>query len=110
MRTEEERMTSVRSESKSSARAIEAINDAAELLEIAHRAVRRAQNELRDPPVAVADRLAQQLEYLRGVTEVLRHEVERASHQDLWRALDGATDSLPATKSARPTLIPDVKG
>jgi Trm5-related predicted tRNA methylase len=63
--------------SKSVARALAAVRDAAELLELAQRAVERARVELRSDALGVADRLSQQIQFLRKVTEVLGHEAER---------------------------------
>jgi Trm5-related predicted tRNA methylase len=60
--------------SKSAARALAAVRDAAELLELAQRAVERARVELRSDALGVADRLSQQIQFLRKVTEVLGHE------------------------------------
>ncbi len=75
--------------SKSIERARGAVTDSAELLELAHRAVERARMELRGDALGVAERLSQQLHFLRKVADVLGHEIERSDRQQgpLPRAL-----------------------
>ncbi len=67
--------------SKSVARALAAVRDAADLLELAQRAVERARVELQGDALGVADRLWQQIAFLRKVAEVLRHEIERGERE-----------------------------
>lgn len=68
--------------SNSIARALNATADAADLLKLTHRAVHRAQLELDGDAKDVAERLSQQLQYLREVADVLRHEIERIARQE----------------------------
>ncbi len=68
--------------SKSIERARGAVTDSAELLELAHRAVDRARVELRGDALGVAERLSQQLHFLRKVADVLGHEIERVASQE----------------------------
>lgn len=72
----------MRTQTRSSARALEAVADVAKSLDIACSAADRARMELDGHPSEVADRLSRQLEYLRGVTDLLRHEAERTLRQD----------------------------
>jgi hypothetical protein len=76
--------------SKSVARALAAVRDAAELLELAQRAVERAREELQSDALDVADRLSRQIEFLRKVAEVLGHEAGRqGKHATAERAAIG---------------------
>jgi hypothetical protein len=53
------------------------IDDTAELLRLAQRACDRARVELQGDALGVADRLSQQILFLRNVAEVLAHEARR---------------------------------
>jgi hypothetical protein len=64
--------------SKSIARALGAVDDAAELLKLARGAVERACGEVQGEALGVADRLSQQIRFLIKVSGLLRHEIERA--------------------------------
>jgi hypothetical protein len=64
--------------SKSVARALGAVDDAAELLGLAERAVDRARTDCSGEALGVAERLRQQIQFLRKVTGLLRHEIKRA--------------------------------
>lgn len=77
--------------SKSTARALGAVADADELLKLAHGAVERARTEVSGDALGVADRLSQQLKFLRKIAEVLRHEIER---------LERERDALPPPNPA----------
>jgi Trm5-related predicted tRNA methylase len=68
--------------SKSIERARGAVTDSAQLLELAHRAVDRARIELRGEALGVAERLSQQLHFLRKVADVLGHEIERVDREE----------------------------
>ena len=63
--------------SKSIARALGAVDDAAELLGLAERAVDRARRDCSGEALGVAERLRQQIQFLRKVNELLRHEIKR---------------------------------
>jgi hypothetical protein len=63
--------------SQSVARALSAVADAAQLIDLAQGAVERACTEVHGEAQDVAVRLSQQLQFLRNVAEVLRHEIER---------------------------------
>ena len=67
---------------KSSAHVLEAISAVGELLEMAIRVVRISQRELEGDAFALAARLSCQLEYLRGVAELLRHETKCHAGQE----------------------------
>ena len=69
------------------ARALNAVDDTAELLALAERAVDRARTECSGEALAVADRLKQQIQFLRKVAGLLRHEIKRP---------DGAPRALEA--------------
>jgi hypothetical protein len=100
----DERPDTARTESRSAARALYAAADVAELLGMAYRALCRTQIELDGELVALADRLARKLEYLRGEVDVLRYEAARSS-----TALLGADDAAQRPKNAsRPTLLSDI--
>lgn len=59
------------------ARALSAVDDTAELLALAERAVERARADCSGEALAVADRLRQQIQFLRKVAGLLRHEIKR---------------------------------
>ncbi len=63
--------------SKSTARALGAVDDAAELLGLAERAVDRARRDCSGEALGVAERLRQQIQFLRKVNGLLRHEIMR---------------------------------
>jgi hypothetical protein len=67
---------------KSIERARGAVTDSAQLLELAHRAVERARIELGGDARGVAERLSQQLHFLRKVADVLGHEIDRMASQE----------------------------
>ena len=81
--------------SKSIARALGAVDDAGELLKLAQGAVERARVEVQGEALGVAERLSQQIEFLRRVADLLRHEIER---------LERERQALPA---AGPVAISD---
>lgn len=62
---------------QSTARALGAVDDASELLGLAERAVERARAECTADALGVAERLKQQIQFLRKVARLLRHEIER---------------------------------
>jgi hypothetical protein len=64
--------------SKSIARALGAVDDAAELLKLAQGAAERARAEVSGEALGVAERLSQQIRFLIKVSGLLRHEIERA--------------------------------
>lgn len=66
---------------KSIARALGGVDDAAELLKLAHGAAERARAEVYGDALGVADRLAQQIQFMRKVCELLRHEIERLERE-----------------------------
>ena len=67
--------------SQSTARALAAVADSTELLKLAHGAVERARSDVTGDALGVADRLSQQIQFLRKVTELLRHEIERLERE-----------------------------
>jgi hypothetical protein len=62
---------------KSTARSRGAVADTVDLLRLAQGACDRARLDLRGEALGVADRLSQQIQFLRKVAEVLGHEAER---------------------------------
>lgn len=83
--------------SQSAARALAAVTDSAELLKLAHGAVERARSEVYGDALGVADRLSQQIQFLRKVAELLRHEIERLERER--KALAPAVSAAIADKS-----------
>ncbi|HEX2198105.1 MAG TPA: hypothetical protein VHG88_05730 [Burkholderiales bacterium] len=67
--------------SRSVARALGAVDDAAELLKLAESAVERARSEVGGDALGVADRLSDQIRFLRKVASLLRHEIERGERR-----------------------------
>ncbi|HEX6268380.1 MAG TPA: hypothetical protein VFZ81_15955 [Burkholderiales bacterium] len=67
--------------SRSIARALGAADDAAELLKLAQGAAERAREEVRGDALGVAERLSDQIRFLRKVADLLRHEIERAERE-----------------------------
>jgi hypothetical protein len=67
--------------SKSIARALGAVDYAAELLKLAQGAVERARNEVHGEALGVADRLSQQIRFLIKVSGLLHHEIQRVERQ-----------------------------
>ena len=67
--------------SRSIARALGAVDDAAELLRLAQGAAERARVETQGDALGVAERLSQQIQFLRKVNDLLRHEIERAERE-----------------------------
>lgn len=78
-------------------RALDAVAEAAYFLGQAHGAVRRAQVELHGDAASVAERLSLQLQYLRKVADVLRHEIERLSREGLC---EPPAKRLPAARKS----------
>jgi hypothetical protein len=70
-------MAGMQDSSKSIARALGAVDDAAELLKLAQGAVERARTEVHGEALGVAERLSQQIRFLVRVSGLLRHEIER---------------------------------
>ena len=58
-------------------RALNAVDDTAELLALAERAVERARTDCSGEALAVAERLKQQIQFLHKVAGLLRHEIKR---------------------------------
>ena len=83
--------------SKSAARALAAVSDSTELLKLAHGAVERARTEVYGDALGVADRLSQQIQFLRRMAELLRHEIERLERER--KALAPAVSAAIADKS-----------
>jgi len=79
------------------ARALDAAAELTDLLRLAHSAVHRVHVEVSGDAHSVAGRLSEQLEYLRRVADVLRHETERLSRQQ--GAMESATVRVPLTLS-----------
>ena len=67
--------------SKSTARALSAVDDTAELLKLAESAVGRAGVEVHGDALGVAHRLSDQIRFLGKVAMLLRHEIERSERQ-----------------------------
>lgn len=84
--------------SNSIARALGAVTDAAQLMDLAHGAVERARADVRGDALEVADRLSRQLQFMREVAEVLRHEIERVAREE---------GSLPAEIGREPLALAD---
>lgn len=80
---------------ESTSRALEAVAEIAALFNLAHCAVDRARGELKGDALDVADRLSLQLQYLRNVVEVLRHEAGRPAGGSTNRAPNGLAMSRP---------------
>lgn len=70
-------MACMQGSSRSIARALGAVDDAAELLKLAQGAVERARTEVHGEALGVAERLSQQIRFLIRVSGLLRHEIER---------------------------------
>jgi hypothetical protein len=71
-------------------RALDATSDLTELLRLAHGAIHRAQREAHGEAYHVASRLSRHMHYMRKVTELLRHEIER------FEDVPAQTQALPA--------------
>lgn len=80
---------------ESTARALDAVAEVADLFKLAHCAVDRARGELKGDALDVANRLSLQLQYLRNVVEVLRHEAGRPAGASANRAPNGLGTSRP---------------
>lgn len=80
---------------ESASGALDAIAEVAELFNLAHCAVDRARSELKGDALCVADRLSLQLQYLRNVIEVLRHEATRPAGASMDGESSGFAMSRP---------------
>lgn len=82
---------------KSAARALAAVSDSTELLKLAHGAVERARAEVYGDALGVTNRLSQQIQFLRSMAELLRHEIERLERER--KALAPAVTAAISDKS-----------